>query len=114
MKEHVIDSKNRSLGRVATEIAGILQGKNSPAYEPRKIGGNRVMVKNVGAIRVTGKKMEQKLYHRHTGYMGHLRTKNMKQIFEKDPVMVLRKTVREMLPDNKLRAKRLKLLVIEK
>ena len=114
MKDFVIDAKNKSLGRVASEIAVLLQGKTEASYEPRERGNNRVVVKNLTSMRITGKKVKQKIYYRHTGYIGHLKSKTLEEEWEKNPEWVLRHAVRGMLPDNKLRPRRLKLLIIEK
>ena len=109
--EYTIDAKGKRLGRVASEIALILQGKKQVSYDPKDIGTDRVLVKNCGAITVSGRKFTEKLYHRHTGYMGHLKTKTFRQAFEKDPKHVLREAVRRMLPKNFLNHKRIKNLV---
>ncbi|MDO8537211.1 MAG: 50S ribosomal protein L13 [bacterium] len=106
-----IDAKNKILGRLASEIAQILQGKKSPKYEPRLVGGDKVFVKNYQEIKVTGKKFKEKIYYHHTGYVGHLKEKTFEQVFSKDPKRVLREAVRRMLPKNFLNQKRLKNLV---
>ncbi|HEY4523818.1 MAG TPA: 50S ribosomal protein L13 [Candidatus Paceibacterota bacterium] len=107
-----IDAKNKPLGRLASEIAHLLQDKNSPKYEQRLPGENRVLVINVHEIKVTGKKADQKIYYRHTGYMGHLKEKTFKQAFAK-PAWVLRHAVRGMLPKNFLIDRRMKRLEIK-
>jgi large subunit ribosomal protein L13 len=109
--DYHIDAKDKILGRIASEIAIILQGKKSPRYEPRLVGDDRVLVENYKDIRLTGRKFKEKVYHRHTGYMGHLKTKTFEQVFSKDPKRVLREAVRRMLPKNFLNARRLKNLV---
>ena len=109
--DYHIDAKNKILGRVASEIAVILQGKKNPKYEPRLVGDDKVFVKNYKDIKLTGKKFKEKIYYRHTGYMGHLRKKTFEQVFGKDPKRVLREAVRRMLPKNFLNAKRLKNLI---
>jgi len=109
--DYNIDAKNKILGRLASEIAQILQGKKNPKYEPRLVSGDRVFVKNYQGIKVTGKKFKEKIYYHHTGYVGHLKEKTMEQIFQRDPKRVLREAVRRMLPKNFLNAKRLKNLV---
>lgn len=114
MEEHVIDAKNQHLGRLATKIAHLLQGKHRRDYNPRVDRAVRVLVTNVRAIEVTGKKEEQKIYYRHTGYMGHLKELTYRQKQERDHTSVLRHAVRGMLPKNWLRDKRLKRLVIGK
>jgi large subunit ribosomal protein L13 len=113
MADHVIDAKNRPLGRIATEIAHALQGKDTAKYERNKIGEGRVIVKNVGELKVTGNKFEGKKYYHHTGYMGHLKTATFRQAFEKSPKKVLEHAVLGMLPKNFIRAKRMKRLIIE-
>lgn len=113
--EYLIDAKNKRLGRLASEISVILQGKKNPCYEPRMAGTDRVRVKNIKEIVVTGKKERQKVYyHQPAGYIGHLKKRTYREIFEKDPAKVLRLAVLRMLPKNKLRAKRIKRLIIEK
>lgn len=112
--EYRIDAKNKKLGRLASEIAAILQGKKSVYYDPRLAGGDQVIVENVEALAVSGKKMEEKRYYRHTGYMGHLKSKTLDQVFQKDPAKVLRRAVTRMLPKNFLKDKRIKRLIIKK
>jgi len=108
--DHVVDAKNKRLGRIASEIAIILQGKKSAKYEPRLVG-DRVLVKNFSGFTVTGRKLTQKLYHRHTGYMGHLKTKRLEEVIAQDPRKVLREAVRKMLPKNFLNQRRLNNLI---
>ena len=114
MEEIIIDAKKQRLGRLAVKIATLLQNKESVNYEPRLEGDNKVIVKNIQDMEISGNKAEQKIYYRHTGYMGHLREKTYKEIFAKDPAWVLRHAVSGMLPKNRLQAKRLKRLIIEK
>lgn len=109
--DYYIDAKNKILGRIASEIAVILQGKKNPSYEPRLVGNDRVIVKNVAGIKISGEKEEQKVYYHHTGYMGHLKSKTYKQIFPRDPKRILRDAVRRMLPKNFLNQRRLKNLI---
>src|SRR3989344_5838396 len=108
MKEVIIDAKDRSLGRLASEIAYVLQGKDSATYEPRNIGDSKVLVKNLKLLKLTGK-----IYYRHTGYMGHLKEKTLEEAWKKSPEWVLRHAVKGMLPKNSLASKRIKLLTIE-
>jgi len=112
--DYIIDATNQKLGRLASRIAMILQGKLTADYEPRLAGRDRVIVKNAAKIVVSGRKASQKIYYHHTGYMGHLKEKVYKQFFAKSPAAVLRLAVKRMLPQNYLRDKRLKRLVIEK
>ena len=110
---HTIDATNKVLGRLATEIAVLLRGKDKPDFAPNKDMGGFVTVKNFSKIKITGKKFEQKIYYHHTGYLGGLKKVSLKKLFEKDPGEVLKKAVFGMLPKNKLRAKQIKRLKIE-
>jgi len=112
-KTHLIDATGRVLGRLATQIAILLRGKYKPDFVPYKDMGDFVIVKNVDRIKVTGKKLEKKIYYRHTGYLGGLKKISLKKIFEKDPGKVLKMAVYGMLPKNKLREKQIKRLKIE-
>ena len=113
--EYHIDAKNKVLGRVATDIALILQGKKSATYERNRVSEDKVYVKNVANIRVTGKKEEQKVYYHHTGYVGHLKELTYEQQFAKDPRTVLRMAVKNMVPKNFLKQQRIKnLIFVEK
>ncbi|MBU2564143.1 50S ribosomal protein L13 [Patescibacteria group bacterium] len=102
-----IDANDKILGRLAAEIAAILRGKNKPDFLPHKLSGNKVIVFNVSNIKVSGNKFEDKIYYRHSNYPGGIKAETYKQLVEKDPTLPLRKAVRGMLPDNKLRAKML-------
>lgn len=109
-----IDATDKVLGRLAAEIAVILKGKNKVGYLPHKDIGDIVTVSNVDKIKVTGRKIEQKKYYHHTGYLGGLKAKTLKTLIVDNPSEVLRKAVFGMLPKNKLRAKRIKRLKFEK
>ena len=111
-KTHTIDATDKSLGRLAVEIATLLRGKQKPDFVPYKDMGDFVVVKNIKKIRITGKKLEQKMYYRHTGYVGSLKKTPMGVLFAKNPKEVLRKAVLGMLPKNKLRAKQIKRLKV--
>ncbi len=110
---HTIDAADKILGRLATEIAVLLRGKNKPDFQPNQDKGDFVVIKNVDKIRVTGKKMEQKKYYSHSGYPGALKIISFKKLFESRPQEVLRRTVFGMLPTNKLRALQIKRLKFE-
>ncbi len=112
-KVHYIDARGEILGRLAAKIAILLMGKHKPSYRPNLDMGDVVVVKNVDKIKVTGKKMEKKVYYWHTGYLGGLKSIKLKDLFKKDPRLVLKKAVLGMLPKNKLRAKRIKRLKFE-
>ncbi len=112
-KEYEVDAQGKRLGRVASDIAMMLQGKRAPDYAPNQVGA-RVVVKNLKQLDLVPKKMNEKIYYRHTGYMGHLRKFTLGQKWEKSPEEVLREAVRRMLPKNFLNAQRLKNLIIVK
>lgn len=111
MADFQIDAKNKRLGRLATEISLILQGKKSPHYAQNAVGSDRAIVKNYKLITVTGRKDTQKIYYHHTGYVGHLKEATYKEKMAKDPKWVIREAVRKMLPKNFLNSRRLKNLV---
>lgn len=114
MRQLHIDAKDKTLGRLAAEIARVLQGKDSPNFVPYKLTDVKVTVKNSHLIKLTGAKAEEKVYYHHSGRPGHLKTTKYKDIIVKNPEWVLRHAVLGMLPKNRLRAERIKLLVFEK
>jgi large subunit ribosomal protein L13 len=101
-KWHVIDAEGQTLGRLATEIARLLRGKNKPQYTPHVDTGDFVVVVNAEKVVVTGKKAEQKVYYRHTGYPGGLRETSYEVMLERKPTEILRKAVRGMMPRTRL------------
>lgn len=110
---YTIDAANKPLGRLAVEIAILLRGKHKADFVPYKDMGNFVVVKNVDKIKITGKKLKQKIYYRHSGYPGGLSETPMEKVIaEKGFGEVLRKAVWGMLPKNKLRARQIKRLKI--
>jgi large subunit ribosomal protein L13 len=113
--EYHIDAKNKILGRIASEIALILQGKKSATYARNRVSADKVFITNIEGIKVTGAKAEQKIYYHHTGYVGHLKELTYEQKFAKDPKSILRQAVRKMLPKNFLNQQRIKnLIFVEK
>ncbi len=108
-----IDATNKKLGRLASEIAVILQNKRSVMYNPRLAGSDTVLIKNADKMSITEAKKTKKVYHRHTGYMGHIKSLTLKQMLEKSPAKALRLAVYRMLPKNFLRDRRMKRLIIE-
>ena len=98
----LVDAEGQTLGRLATQIADALRGKRKPAYTPHVDTGDFVVVVNAEKIRVTGKKLDEKLYHRHSGYPGGLRTRTLREQLDRRPTEVLRKAVKGMLPRNRL------------
>ncbi len=111
-KWHLIDVEGQILGRVATQIARFLMGKHKVTYSPHLDSGDYVVVINTTKIRVTGKKMKDKIYYRHTGYMGGLKETRLEELMAKDPRRVILLAVKNMLPKNKLRRQRMKRLKI--
>jgi large subunit ribosomal protein L13 len=99
---YVVDAEGQTLGRLATRIADTLRGKRKPGYTPHVDTGDFVVVVNAEKISVTGKKLDEKLYYRHSGYPGGLRTRTLGEQLERRPTEVLRKAVKGMLPRNKL------------
>jgi large subunit ribosomal protein L13 len=99
---YVVDAEGKTLGRLATQIADTLRGKNKPTYTPHIDTGEFVIVVNAEKIAVTGQKLDQKMYHRHSGYPGGLRTRTLREQLERRPTEVLRKAVKGMLPRNRL------------
>jgi large subunit ribosomal protein L13 len=103
-KWYVVDAQAQTLGRLATRIADVLRGKGKPQYTPHVDTGDFVVVVNAEKIRVTGKKLEQKVYYRHSGYPGGLRERTLAEQLQRRPEEVLRRAVRGMLPKNRLAA----------
>ena len=99
---HVIDAQGLVLGRVATVAAKLLQGKHKPTYTPFLDTGDHVIVINASAIKLTGRKEEQKLYRYHSGYEGGLREERAKDVRQKNPVRLVEEAVRGMLPKTTL------------
>ena len=99
---YLVDARNKTLGRLSTEIASRLRGKHKPIYTPHVDTGDYIVVVNASKIRVTGKKMTDKVYYKHTGYIGNLKSENLETMLEKYPEKVLMKSVRGMLPKSKL------------
>jgi large subunit ribosomal protein L13 len=99
---YIVDAEGMVLGRLATEVARIIRGKHKPMYTPHMDTGDNVIVINAAKVRVTGKKAEQKLYFRHTGYMGHERFTPFAAMLEKQPERVIEKAVYGMLPKTAL------------
>jgi large subunit ribosomal protein L13 len=98
----VIDATGQTLGRLATQIANTLRGKGKPEYTPHCDVGDFVIVVNAERIAVTGKKMDEKRYYRHSGYPGGLRSRTLAEMLERRPEEVIRKAVKGMLPRNRL------------
>jgi large subunit ribosomal protein L13 len=109
---YVVDADGQTLGRLATLIADTLRGKRKPQYTPHVDTGDFVVVVNAEKIAVTGNKLDQKMYYRHSGYPGGLKERTLREQLERRPTEVLRKAVKGMLPKNRLAAKQLTKLKI--
>jgi large subunit ribosomal protein L13 len=109
---YVVDAEGKTLGRLATEIAKVLRGKNKPQYTPHVDTGDFVVVVNAEKVVVTGKKAEQKVYRRHSGYPGGLKTTTYEQMMERRPTEILRKAVKGMMPKTRLARQQLRKLKI--
>lgn len=113
-KTHIIDADNKSLGRLAVEVAVLLRGKNKPIFVPYKDVGDTVVVKNIDKMKFTGNKLENKNYFRFTGYLGNMKKTTLKEFLQKKGAKeVLRTAVMGMLTKNKLRARQIKRLRFE-
>ena len=106
----VVDATNVVLGRLATKVARMLIGKDKPSFTPYLDSGDHVVVINADKVRMTGNKVEQKIYHSHSGYPGGLKEVPAKRVRETKPEWMVREAVLGMLPKNKLRARRAKKL----
>ncbi|ADU96352.1 50S ribosomal protein L13 [Thermovibrio ammonificans] len=108
----LVDATGKTLGRLASEIAKILMGKHKPTYTPHVDGGDFVVVINADKIHVTGRKLEKKIYYKHTLYPGGLKETKLKDMLKEKPEEVIRLAVKGMLPKNKLRDRRMKRLKV--
>jgi large subunit ribosomal protein L13 len=106
---HVIDASGKVLGRVATQAAGLLMGKHKPIFCRHLDPGDYVVVINAEKVRVTGNKAQQKLYYRHSGYPGGFKSVNLEKMMQTHPTRVIEHAVKGMLPNNRLRAKMMKI-----
>lgn len=112
-KTHQIDATNQAVGRLASQIVLFLRGKNKPSFTPRLDCGDFVIVSNINKLSFAGKKMEQKLYYRHSHYPGGIKRIPLKKVFSEKPGQVLKNAVYKMLPKNKLRNSMIKRLTIK-
>jgi len=106
----VVDAEDQVLGRVATRVARLLIGKDKPEYTPHLDCGDHVVIINAERVKLTGNKIDQKVYRRHSGYPGGFKEESVKALLSRRPEEVLREAVLGMLPKNKLRARRAKKL----
>ncbi len=109
-KWHLIDATDQVLGRLATQVANLLMGKHKPIFTRHLDTGDYVVIINAEKVRVTGNKTKQKLYYRHSGYPGGLKTVNLEKMMETHPERVIEHAVKGMIPHNRLGAKIIKKL----
>jgi large subunit ribosomal protein L13 len=109
---YLVDATNKTLGRLASEIAKRLRGKHKPEYTPHVDTGDYIVVVNAEKIKVTGRKNTDKLYHRHTGYIGGLKTNNFKWMLDNKPTDIITIAIKGMLPKNILGRSMLKKLKV--
>jgi large subunit ribosomal protein L13 len=111
-KWYVVDAEGKHLGRLATEIVRVLRGKNKPQYTPHVDVGDFVVVVNADSVAVTGRKAEQRVYRRHSGYPGGMKETSYEQMLARKPTEILRKAVYGMMPKTRLARKQFKKLKI--
>jgi len=109
---YVVDAEGKTLGRLATQIADALRGKRKPDYTPHCDTGDFVVVVNAEKVRVTGNKIDDKVYYRHSGYPGGIRSRTLGEMLDRHPEEVIRKAVKGMLPRNRLGRQQLRKLKI--
>ena len=107
-KWHLVDAEGQTLGRLATAISHVLRGKHKVDFSPHQLCGDQVIVINAGKIAFESKKLKQKEYISHTGYIGHLKAVSLKDVLAKHPERVIEHAVKGMLPKNRLRTSMLK------
>ncbi|MBI2057961.1 MAG: 50S ribosomal protein L13 [Candidatus Yanofskybacteria bacterium] len=111
--EHKIDATNRIFGRLATEVAGFLRGKNKADFESNITSNEKVIIENIKNMSFSGKKLEQKKYFHYSGYPGGMKTRYLGEEFSKNPAKVFKSAVYRMLPKNKTRSIIIKNLIIK-
>ena len=111
-KWYVVDAKDAVLGRLATKIATYLRGKNKPVFTPNVDTGDFIIVINADKIRLTGRKLDDKIYYHHTGYIGGIKAKTARSMMDKEPEKIIEKAVWGMLPKNTLGKQMLKKLKV--
>ena len=109
-KWYVVDAEGKTLGRLASEVANVLRGKNKPIYTPHIDTGDYVIVVNAEKVKVTGKKLEQKIYYHHSEYVGGMKEATLKEMMQKKPEFVITHAVEGMLPKGPLGRQMLKKL----
>ena len=99
---YVVDATDQTLGRLAAQVASVLRGKNKPTYTPHIDTGDYVVIINAEKIKVTGKKLDQKIYYNHSGFVGGMKETTLREMLAKKPEEVVRKAVKGMLPKGPL------------
>lgn len=112
-KQHQIDAANQAVGRIATQAAYLLRGKNKVDYVPQTDIGDFVEITNIDKLKLTDKKLKQKKYYHYSGYPGGLKTKLLQEVYSNNPEEVLKRAVWNMLPKNKLRQHMIKRLTFK-
>jgi large subunit ribosomal protein L13 len=113
MEEIVLDAKGKALGRIASEAALILNGKSDLDFMPNKVTSKKVRVINIGQVLVSGNKLDQKKYYRHSGFPGAIKSRTMGEVKNTNPAKFFVKVVTGMIPRNRLRSEKLKRLIVE-
>jgi large subunit ribosomal protein L13 len=108
----VVDASGQTLGRLASEVARVVRGKHKPIYSPSIDAGDYVIVVNADKVHVTGRKLEQKMYYRHSGYPGGIKEISLRRMLEEHPTRVIEHAVKGMLPKNRLGRKMIRKLKI--
>lgn len=111
-KWYVVDAEGLVLGRLASNVAAVLRGKNKPTFTPNVDTGDYVIIINCGKVVLTGKKLEQKMYRHHTGYIGHLKEESAQHVMDTKPCFAVTQAVKGMLPKNALGRKMFKKLKV--
>ena len=111
-KWYVVDATNKTLGRLASEVAKVLRGKNKAIFTPHIDTGDYVIIVNAEKVKVTGKKLDQKLYRHHTGWVGGLKETTLREMMEKKPTTVIESAVKGMLPKGPLGSEMYKKLFV--
>ncbi len=111
-KWYVVSAKGQPLGRLAARVAAVLRGKHKPRYTPHVDCGDFVIIVDAGQVKLTGRKLLQKMYYRHSGRPGHLKVRSYRSLMERDPAFVVRKAITGMLPHNRLGRRQIRKLHI--
>ena len=103
VKSYTVDANNRSLGRMASEVAILIRGKNSPDYSPQNLPQVEVVISNIDKVKISEKKLDTTFYYKYSGYPGGMKRKSIREIYEKSPKTLFLKVIDNMIPANKLK-----------